>query len=206
MTLNTALQFLCLAKIALFSCKSLANNMAKSKFRRATDTKVYYISSTATYQINFEFNSCSCRWYLAYAICAHVVAACKNFDREVSSRMSKGFIYRSRRGPKPRAKPASQYLRQETQKRLLEEIESDGESVPLRLSPSPKRTKEVESNEIELKEDAPKLLFVKARRGRPKLNEAQKAANKAVRLAAKSDEPPKKRGRKPLAKKALVVD
>ena len=54
---------------------------------------------------NLEAKSCLCRYYLAYANCAHLYKAMLIFDIQTSS--SK-FVIRPRKGPKSKNKPVDQ--------------------------------------------------------------------------------------------------
>lgn len=72
---------------------------------------VRYAGKSSIYNIDFTVNSCTCRYYLAYAICAHIVVACELYERALNSNITKrNYVYRNKRGKKPAARPALQYL------------------------------------------------------------------------------------------------
>ncbi len=63
-----------------------------------------YTGNTLTHTINFSFKSCTCRWFMAFTVCSHLLAACDLFDQRLEGYTKvKTFVYRKRRGraPKP---------------------------------------------------------------------------------------------------------
>ena len=54
-----------------------------------------------THTINFQFKSCTCRWFMAFAVCAHLVFACDLFNQPLDGYSKpRHFVYRARRGAK----------------------------------------------------------------------------------------------------------
>lgn len=48
---------------------------------------------------------------MAYAMCSHLVRGSKLFDRPLCGTLgARGYVYRSKRGAKPKANPDHQYL------------------------------------------------------------------------------------------------
>jgi hypothetical protein len=160
------------------SCKRSAQSLPPSSFIRSkvNDMLVTY-TGKSTNQINFEFNSCTCRWYLAYAICSHVVAACKLYGRQLNGCMaSRNYIYRSKRGPKPKANPVGQFLLSvpvQSEKRT-----ADDENQEIQSAKKPRTSNSI-NDELIVAEP------VKKTRGRPRLTSAQKAARESAKEAAK---------------------
>ena len=60
-----------------------------------------YAGRVHVHTINFELLSCTCRWFLAFNVFSHLVAACDHYNYQLSGYTKpKAFVYRSRRGPK----------------------------------------------------------------------------------------------------------
>ena len=56
-----------------------------------------------THTINFEMKSCTCRWFWAFAVCAHLVAACDHYNYELKGyTKSRVFVFKKKRGRKPK--------------------------------------------------------------------------------------------------------
>ena len=48
--------------------------------------------------------SCTCRWFRAFAVCAHLICACDRYNRELKGYTKpKVFVFRPKRGRKPKA-------------------------------------------------------------------------------------------------------
>ena len=63
-----------------------------------------YKGRVYSHTINFELKSCTCRWFLAFAVCAHLVAACDLYNYELKGyKKPRVFVYRNKRGRKPKA-------------------------------------------------------------------------------------------------------
>ena len=57
-----------------------------------------------THTINFDLMSCTCRWFRAFAVCAHLICACDRYNRELKGYTKpKVFVFRPKRGRKPKA-------------------------------------------------------------------------------------------------------
>jgi hypothetical protein len=158
-------------------------------------------------------------------MCAHLVAACRVFGKTLLCvKSTRGYIYRSKRGPKPKANPKLQYLLSATETPVYSnnaEIESSNEILTDSCADpdscaSRKRRRE---DDIEENEEAPipekrgredgdqdESRPVKRGRGRPKLSDSVKKARVAERLAKGEDNRKTKCGRKPKATKALNLD
>ncbi len=64
-------------------------------------TKCKYYGAAHVHTIDFVLKSCSCRWFLAFCVCAHLVAACDKFNQPLEGYIkTKVFVYRARRGRK----------------------------------------------------------------------------------------------------------
>ncbi len=63
-----------------------------------------YKGKQHTHTINFNSKSCTCCWFLAFAVCSHIIAACDHYNRELQGyKVAKAFVYKAKRGRKPRA-------------------------------------------------------------------------------------------------------
>ncbi len=52
-----------------------------------------------THTINFHLKSCTCRWFQAFAVCAHLVSACDFYNYELKGYTKPlVFVYKKRRG------------------------------------------------------------------------------------------------------------
>jgi len=81
--------------------KSIANTLDIDKFQMRSITEASYTGKTHTHSINFQYKSCSCRWFLAFAICAHLIAACDIFKQPLEGYSKpRVFVYRTRSGRK----------------------------------------------------------------------------------------------------------
>ena len=142
---------------------------------------------------------------MGYAICAHVVAACKAFDRGLLGKVSiRNYVYRSKRGPKPTANPRLQYMLENQPNEVIGGVQlpessesskrktSDEDQMPApkeRRGRKPLNEEKGKTNEIPMTEQIPK------KRGRPPLSEEEKAARRM-----------NKGGRPKKAGKALSID
>ena len=177
-----------------------------------------YQGKSRAHEIDFERYTCTCRYYLAYAMCAHLCLACKVYGRELFvKKTTRKYLVRSKRGPKVKTNPALQYFRSEptTSKRALKEDSSTEE--------------EVEDGEGEVeKETQPKkqrvdAAFDQVKRGRgrpPKVpkaleedlsteereEEETQSEKQPARVASANDQVKKGRGRPPKASKSLEED
>lgn len=159
------------------------------------DQVVFYHAPNRVYEINFELNSCTCRWYLAYAICAHVVVACKIYEHDLySSITTRPYTTRSKRGKKPKQAPAIQYL----------QVPSVPEAPiePLLLVPTASEKPKLSAKRTRVDDDVDENPKPK-KRG-PKLMSEEERAR---RQASKKQEAVAKRpvARPPKAAKALEV-
>lgn len=175
-------------------CREASNSLDVKNFTRVNETTVYYQGKSRIYQIDFNTNACTCRFYIAYAICAHIYVACKHFNRALNGCINhRNYTYRSKRGAKPKAKPASQYLLTVpvSQKRGSDDLNdessddcgdngADGQPVSKKSRTQPKPEQQGAKT--------------KRGRGRSRLTEAEKASRKATG------------GRPKKAAKALTVD
>lgn len=199
------------------NCKSVASKIGDERLKLATDSIAYYTGLRSTYQINFSHNSCTCKYYLAYAMCAHLVAACRVFGKTLlCAKSTRGYVYRSKRGPKPKANPKLQYLLSATETQVYStnaEIESSNEILvdscadpDSCVSRKRRRENDIEENEEAQRPEKDESRPVKRGRGRPKLSDSVKKARAAERLAKGEDTRKTKCGRKPKATKALNLD
>jgi hypothetical protein len=154
-------------------CRSIASKLDVSMFSQISDSIVHYSGKTNIYKIDFANNSCSCRWYLAYAVCAHIVAACRKYDRELNGcKAQSNYVYRSKRGAKPKPNHASQYLLSVPvgNKRALEvDVESEEQTTKKQ-----KTCSSVVGGGNVVGGDVAGGCVIKKRRGRPKLSEVEK--------------------------------
>ena len=81
--------------------KKFAKNLVPEKFNMKSVVECTYVGLTHTHTINFRFKSCTCRWFMAFTACAHLVAACDLFEQFLDGHTKKKtFVYRSRKGRK----------------------------------------------------------------------------------------------------------
>lgn len=84
--------------------KSIAKKLDEAKFSMKSVVECTYTGVKHIHTVNFSFKSCTCRWFMAFTVCAHLVAACDQFDQHLDGHTKKKtFVYRPRRGPKKRA-------------------------------------------------------------------------------------------------------
>ena len=182
-------------------CRSVANLMELKDFCQVNETIVTYTGKSSINQVNFQHNSCTCRWYLAYAMCAHVVAACRFFGKALNTRLTKrNYVYRSKRGrtAKTTANPAKQYKRARLDAAVADTQAQAQVSTQLE-----------EKEDCELvgtQSEPPLLLQVKRGRGRPRLTEAQKEERKKERKKEERKKEGNKKGRRKKAGLALTDD
>ena len=63
-----------------------------------------YKGQVHTHTINFDLKSCTCRWFRAFSVCAHLVCACDLYNRDLKGyKKPKVFVFRPKRGRKPKA-------------------------------------------------------------------------------------------------------
>ncbi len=80
-----------------------ARNLVVEKFTMIEEGVCKYVGTVHVHTINFFLRSCSCRWFLAFGVCGHLVAACDIFDQTLEGyTKTKSFVYRPRRGRKKR--------------------------------------------------------------------------------------------------------
>ena len=78
-----------------------AHILFKAKFTMRGEVTCEYRGVVHVHTINFRFKSCSCRWFLAFGVCGHLVAACDLFNQPLEGyTKTKVFVYRARRGRK----------------------------------------------------------------------------------------------------------
>lgn len=104
---------------------------------------------------------------MAYAVCSHIVAACRKYNRELNGcKAQRSYVYRSKRGAKPKPNHASQYLLSVPvgNKRALEvDVESEEQT-----------TKKQKTCSSVVDGDVVGGCVIKKKRGKPKLSEAEK--------------------------------
>ena len=113
-------------------------------------------------------------------ICAHLVQACKLFDREINGyKMNRNYVYRTKRGPKPKANHAAIYLISEDNLSLASQS-SETQSSEINGQLSVIQVPLVErqySESIISSGDMNDIVTVnKRKKGRPPLTENEKAA------------------------------
>ena len=63
-----------------------------------------YKGRTHVHTVNFNIKSCTCRWFLAFAVCAHLISAYDFYNRELKGyKTTKSFVYKKKRGRKTKA-------------------------------------------------------------------------------------------------------
>jgi len=78
-----------------------SHNLKLEKFEMEGSTKCKYYGAAHVHTIDFVLKSCTCRWFLAFCVCAHLVAACDKFNQPLEGyTKTKVFVYRARRGRK----------------------------------------------------------------------------------------------------------
>lgn len=79
----------------------IAKSMNVQKFKMNSVVQCSYTGSTYTHTINFRYKSCTCRWFMAFTVCSHLVSACDLFEQELSGyTKKKTFVIRAKRGAK----------------------------------------------------------------------------------------------------------
>jgi len=79
----------------------LAKNLVASKFVMDGKSSCSYTGSIHVHKLNFELRSCTCRWFLAFRVCSHLVAACDIFKVSLERyTKARSLVYRARRGRK----------------------------------------------------------------------------------------------------------
>jgi hypothetical protein len=169
------------------ACREKAEELDSNKFvGQKEDMVVYYHGKTNVYEINFDLNRCTCRWYLAYAICCHIVKACMIYGHELYNAVTtRPYTTRSKRGAKPKNPPASQYLRIST----VPEAPIEG---MLLIENKANKRKLVDINEnsdeqLQPKKRGPKPLSEEEKAKRKAANDAEKSKIKALKLAEKEE-------------------
>jgi len=83
---------------------AIARGLDTSKYSMNGFVECSYQGRIHTHTINFSMKSCTCRWFMAFAVCAHLVAACDLYNYELKGYTKpREFRYRKQRGRKPKA-------------------------------------------------------------------------------------------------------
>ena len=93
-------------RVPLKKTITLAKTLDTNKFEVAETTVnvCTFKGKEHTHTINFENKSCTCRWFMAFAVCAHLIAACDFYNHELKGyRQAKVFVYKRKRGRKAKA-------------------------------------------------------------------------------------------------------
>ena len=81
--------------------KDLAKKLVLDKFKMRSFNECLYSGIIHTHTINFQFKSCTCRWFMAFGVYAHLVCACDLFNQPLDGYSKpRHFVYRARRGAK----------------------------------------------------------------------------------------------------------
>lgn len=105
---------------------------------------------------------------MAYAMCSHLVIGSKLFDRPLCGTLgARGYVYRSKRGAKPKANPDHQYLLTQPIEQPADDIQEPA-SKRVRVEPVPNVPKTRGRPKI-IKETVPKR-----KRAQPKATQALK--------------------------------
>ena len=87
--------------------KNIAKSLNTSRFQMKNITECIYNGLNHVHTINFQYKSCTCRYFLAFAICGHLIAACDIlviFKQPLEGYSKpKVFVYRTRPGRKKNA-------------------------------------------------------------------------------------------------------
>ena len=62
-------------------CKKIRDRLSSDNFKLKNASECEYAGSVFTHTINFTYKSCTCRWFSAFSVCAHILLACDHFDR-----------------------------------------------------------------------------------------------------------------------------
>jgi hypothetical protein len=91
-------------RVASKTVIKLAKRIDTSKLEMKGLNECIHNGAIHIHTINFNTKTCSCRWFLAFAICSHIIAACDHFNRELKGyRVSKSFVHKAKRGRKPKS-------------------------------------------------------------------------------------------------------
>jgi len=83
---------------------ALAKTFDTEKFELNQANGCTFKGRTHTQTIDFNTKSCTCRWFMAFAVCAHLIAACDFYNHELKGyRQAKAFVYKRQRGRKAKA-------------------------------------------------------------------------------------------------------
>ena len=83
----------------------MANQLDTTKFemKESYGLECLYKGRHHTHTINFNTKSCTCRWFLAFAVCSHIIGACDQYNRELQGyKATRAFVYKAKRGRKPK--------------------------------------------------------------------------------------------------------
>ena len=83
---------------------AIAHKLDELKYEMSGFIECSYKGRVHTHTINFDLKSCTCRWFWSFAVCAHLVAACDLYNRDLKGYTKpKRFVYRPKRGRKAKA-------------------------------------------------------------------------------------------------------
>ena len=62
---------------------AIAHKLDELKYEMSGFIECSYKGRVHTHTINFDLKSCTCRWFWSFAVCAHLVAACDLYNRDL---------------------------------------------------------------------------------------------------------------------------
>ncbi len=91
-------------RVPLKKTITLAKTLDTDKFAITEANVCTFKGREHTHTISFNTKSCTCRWFLAFAVCAHLIAACDFYNHELKGYwQAKVFVYYRKRGRKTKA-------------------------------------------------------------------------------------------------------
>jgi len=155
--------------------KKIALLLDKKEFQLKDSGIIIHQGKTSQHVINIDLKSCSCRWFLAYAMCAHLIRAGELYTFRIDDRERTKFVHRPNKGRKKQKSAFRQQFehspatgsqvsseKPQTRKRVRQEEEEPCKEVSKRRRGPPRLARSIQQEE-------PSTQVAKRGRGRPRL-------------------------------------
>jgi hypothetical protein len=160
--------------------KKVALAFDSKEFQMKDANIIIHQGKISKHLINIELKNCSCRWFLAYAMCAHLIKAGELFSFRIDDRARTRFVHRPTRGRKKQNSDFRQHF----------------ENIPPAVQPLARKRARQEVEE----EEEPCTQVAKKCRGRPRIANTVRQEEQCTQV------PKRSRGRPKLASSALNYD
>ena len=200
--------------------KKLAKQLVVSRFSPKSVVECTYLGFQHTHTINFTYKSCTCRWFMAFTVCAHLIAACDLYDQHLDGyTKKKRFVARPRRGVPKQALTFTRVAFTSNPMPLIATpdmlpVEDDRQSLFLvgtNNMPGYPTINDQESAAVHFvppppEEEVPRVKRKYTKKPTSTVRQSKRLQKEAIPAPSTSDAPAKRRGRPPKNKPALSVE